>query len=205
MEFSNRGTQPHAPVAEAPATHTALVNKKRFGRSPDDMPQGLRIASVVLLFSVTILLVAVAFSLYFGGANESKYVIGNDLQAVDITSAGSNGSDQIYFGNIKNLNNNFLILDNVYYIPSTTTSSNISLQPLVCQVDVPLDQMIINRSSVNWWENLQNSGKVATAISNYQKANPKGPTCPTTTSATTNSTTTTPTTTTTPATTTTKQ
>ena len=121
------------------------------------MSKWLRIASVVLLFSITVLLVAIAFSFYFGNNDESKYLETGTFQAVDITGGSSNG-DQIYFGNIKNINDKYLVLDNVYYIPPTTSSANINLEPLVCQVDVPFDQMIVNRTSVNWWENLQSSG-----------------------------------------------
>ena len=212
MEFSNRETQPHTPVAEAPVAHTNVVNKRRFSGTPDGMGRGIKLASVVLLFAITILLVAIAFLTYFSGNGEADYVQSKDFQAIDISSGGSNGSsDQIYFGNIKTMNDKYVVLDNVYYIPSTTSATtNITLQPLVCQVDVPFNQMIINRSSVNWWENLQGSGKVATAITNYQKNNPKGPSCPTTptttspTTTTTTPTTTPTTTTTTPTTTTTK-
>jgi hypothetical protein len=91
---------------------------------------------------------------------------------------GSSSSDQIYFGQIKVIDTNYLILDDIYYIPATgSTTSNITLQPLVCQVDNPYNQMVISTSSVNWWENLQNSGKVAQSILSYQKQNPNGANC----------------------------
>jgi hypothetical protein len=48
--------------------------------------------------------------------------------------------------------------------------------------------MVINRSQVAFWENLQDSGKVVQAIKKFQQQNPNGPDC-TATSSSTNSTT----------------
>jgi hypothetical protein len=140
--------------------------------------KGFRLASVLLLFCITILLLATIFLVHYGPADETKYVDTNDFQAVDINVGGSSSSDQIYFGHVKALNSNFVVLDDVYYIPTTSTSSSITLEPLICQVDAPFNQMVVSRSSVNWWENLQPTGKVATTITSYQKNNPNGPTCP---------------------------
>src|ERR1019366_8947768 len=95
---------------------------------------------------------------------------------VDVSVGGSNG-DQIYFGNLKALNGSYMVLQNVFYIPSSSSSSNITLEPLVCQIDAPYNQMVINRASVNWWENLQSSGKVAQAVTAYEKS-AKTPSCP---------------------------
>jgi hypothetical protein len=56
--------------------------------------------------------------------------------------------------------------------------------------------MVINRSQVAFWENLQDSGKVVEAIHTFQQQNPKGPNCSAATNSTstpTNTQTTTPT------------
>jgi hypothetical protein len=39
--------------------------------------------------------------------------------------------------------------------------------------------MVINRSEVEFWENLKSDGQVAKAVAQYQKANPNGQTCST--------------------------
>lgn len=183
MDFSNRSTQHASHAANTPSTSGDSAGSSTGGRNrssslPDNMSKWLRIASVVLLFSITILLIAVAISLYTGGNSESKYLQKDKFQAVDISVGGSSNSDQIYFGNIKQISDKYFVLDNVYYIPSSNSSSNITLQPLVCQVDKPFNRMVVNRTSVNWWENLQSDGQVAKAIASYQKSNPNGPTCP---------------------------
>jgi hypothetical protein len=178
MDFTNRGTpQAHVPSVDSSAATTAgnhvkKEDKKKRGVSA---PAWLTAIGIVCL---AILLLATLIVLAFGGNNQSKYINSNDYQAVDISVGGATAGDQIYFGNLKAINSTYFVLDNVFYIPTTSTSStSISLEPLVCQIDQPVNQMLINHTSVNWWENLQNSGKVAQAITNYEKSNPSSPAC----------------------------
>lgn len=130
-----------------------------------------------------ITIVAVLFGAWtiFGYNMESWIVRGSSIQAVDITIGGSNNPDQVYFGKITQINDKVIVLDNVYFIPSSTSGANIQLEPLVCQVHKPFNQMVLDRHSVNWYENLQPSSQVAKAITNYEKANPdkNNPSCPT--------------------------
>ena len=183
MDLSVRNGQQHNAATSAPASSTGMDSspRNRSSRSGKlfEGSKLIRVLYVVLLAGIAILLIAISFSFVFGTNPESKYLNTKDFQAVDISVGGSTTGDQIYFGNVKSINNNYLVLDNVYYIPTSTTStSNVTLEPLVCQIDEPFDQMVINRSSVNWWENLQAGSKVSTSIASYEKTNPKGPTCP---------------------------
>jgi hypothetical protein len=184
MDLSVRNGQQHNSATGAPGSNSGMdvsAPKSRSGRSGGMFESNklMRILYAVLLVGVAVLLVAISFSFVFGANPESKYLNTKDFQAVDISVGGSTTGDQIYFGNIHTLNSNYVVLDNVYYIPTSTTStSNVTLEPLVCQIDEPFDQMVINRSSVNWWENLQPGSKVSTSIASYEKSNPKGPTCP---------------------------
>ena len=165
----------------------------------------LKISELILLFTGTILVVAILFGIYQGGPTESKYVDTSKFQAVFLNGGVSNGSViySDYFGHITALNNQFLVLSDVYLITSnnssatntqtnnSSSSSQLQLIKLGCQqLHAPYDQMIINRSQVSFWENLQNSGQVVKAIIAYQKANPNGPNCSVSTPTTTNSTTT---------------
>ena len=143
-----------------------------------DLNKWARVGGVFLLFALTVIVVASIFLIHYTNTDQWKYVNTNEFQAVDVSVGGSSSGDQIYFGQIKDIDTNYLILDDIYYIPATSSStSNITLQPLVCQVDNPFNQMVISLTSVNWWENLQNSGKVAQSILSYQKANPNGADC----------------------------
>jgi hypothetical protein len=189
MDLSVRNGQQHSAATGTPVSGTGIdgSSKNRSNRS-GKLFEGnklIRVLYVVLLAGIAVLLIAISFSFVFGSNPESKYLNTKDFQAVDISVGGSTTGDQIYFGNIKSLNGNYLVLDNVYYIPTSTTStSNVTLEPLVCQIDEPFDQMVINKSSVNWWENLQSGSKVSTSIASYEKSNPKGPTCPKSTTTT---------------------
>ncbi len=140
-----------------------------------------KILGVVILFGVAILVAALAVGFsHVGNSNESKYINTGKYQAVFL----NNG--QVYFGKIQSMNTQYLNLTSVYYLTqasatgtsSTSSDSNYTLVKLGCQqIHDPIDQMLINRSQVTFWENLQDSGKVATSIKSFMKQNPNGPDC----------------------------
>lgn len=132
------------------------------------------------------LVLAVIWILINGGNSkaESSYVDNSKLQAVFLTN------DQVYFGHITDLNNRFVSLTNIYYLQTqnsgstaatTTTANNVSLVKLGCELHKPYDRMVINRSEVEFWENLQSDGQVANAVKQYQQNNPNGQKCSNTT------------------------
>lgn len=193
MEWMNRGARPSAPASGQPVANGAPVqhqgqSKSNGGFSP------MKLATVVLLFSGSILLVAIASFFALGGnkvASQDKYVDSKNMQAVFL-----NGG-QVYFGNINTLNDQFVKMSNIYYLrvnqtvqPNGSNSSNqdISLVKLGCELHGPKDQMVINQSQVIFWENLKSDGQVAKAVADYVKQNPNGQQCNTT--STTNSSTT---------------
>jgi len=147
----------------------------------------LRIALVTLLFSLTVIMLGIIGLFYLGSSKEYKYVNTDVYQAVFLTN------DQVYFGHIKALNGNYVDLQDIFYLnnqntqgttPAKTTTTNLSLVKLGCEVHGPSDEMIINRSQVNFWENLRSNGQVTTAIKTWIKDNPKGQVCSTTTDST---------------------
>lgn len=139
--------------------------------------------TVALLFSITILIVAVAFSIFFGGpASEFKNVDKSKYQAVFL-----NGG-QVYFGKINNLNAQFMGVSDIYYLrvnqqvqpdqqQTKTAANDISLVKLGCELHGPSDSMVINREQVIFWENLKDEGQVAKAVADYKKQNPEGQKC----------------------------
>lgn len=187
MDFQNRGTQQHSQVAAAQTASGApgMVGStgKHRGRDKGSLDKWVRIFTVVLLFSVTIIAIGVLISLYNGGNQEGKIVNTNGFQAVDVNIAGTSATDQVYFGHIKSITSKYLEIEDVYYIPTSSTGTNLTLQPLVCQFDSPYNQVIINTQNLTWWENLQSTSTVTKTITSYEKANPKGPTCPTNSSS----------------------
>lgn len=176
MDFSNRNAQSNP--APAPAVHSAANGST--GRKKSDKGRAWRIAYMLLLAAVVILIVAVTILIASGPKSEDSYVDTSKLQAVFLNTG------QVYFGNIKSLNKNYFVLTNIYYLQtanngsSTTSSSsntNVTLVKLGCELHQPYDQMVINRASVTFWENLNSGGQVATAVATFQKDNPQGQKC----------------------------
>lgn len=184
MDFTGRGSQPQTRDAVTPAAGTTSGNGNQL-KKPKAPVAGkwFKLATIILLFSTTALVVALVFLLYFGNNDEGKHVDTKKYQAVFL----NNG--QVYFGNIKDLNRRFIDLQNIYYLQTsqngaatnTTTSAatNVSLVKLGCELHSPYDEMVINNDQVIFWENLQDSGQVVKAIAQYKQQNPKGQNCST--------------------------
>jgi hypothetical protein len=144
---------------------------------------------MVLLFSGTVLVLALATLLYFGGPKEGDNVDKNKQQAVFL----ANG--QVYFSKIKSINDKYLVLNDIYYLnvnqqvqpdqkkEGEQSQSSISLVKLGCELHGPVDQMVVNRQQVTFWENLKDEGQVAKAIGEWKKQNPNGQQCQTATNS----------------------
>jgi hypothetical protein len=150
-------------------------------------PGWLRAATVVLLFSLTILAIGVTSLFYFGREREAHYVDETKVQAVFLTNG------QVYFGAITDINTEFIDLQDIYYLNSQQADStteqaqqptNFSLVKLGCELHGPTDQMLINRDQVSFWENLTDDGKVTKAIAEWRTQNPDGQKCDNTTGST---------------------
>src|SRR5665213_2142706 len=168
------GTKPTSAGSTVPPAQQ--VNTHHRGNQSGS--RVLRVITVILLFSVTILLIAIAFSIYYGASAETKLVNTKDFQVVDVAGSGLAAPNQVYYGAIKTITDKYVVLNNVYYALPGSTATKLTIAPLSCQTGKPYDQVIINRPSLNWWENLQPSGAVTTDITNYVKANPSSQPCP---------------------------
>lgn len=180
MDFIGRsgqegpGRAPGNPVHDVKAT---AVSRKRAKSL-----RWLRLATVALLFSATILSVAVLISLVlFNNKPESRLVYKDKMQVVVI------GEQQVpYFGKIVEINNRYVRLRDIYYFRVTkpiqpenpNQSQDISLVKLGCELHGPFDEMVIRRDSVIFWENLKDDGQVAKAIKTFREQNPGGQKCP---------------------------
>ncbi len=178
MDFSNRSTQPQTA---APVARPTTVGGSGAGKNnKSDRSKLLRIAGVGAVTLVAILLVAVTLVVVRGGSinDEQKYVDSSKLQAVFLNTG------QVYFGKITTLNNKYFVVDDIYYLQTSSASdkaaaanTSVSLVKLGCELHSPRDEMVINRAQVTFWENLQATGQVAKAVATFQKANPSGQKC----------------------------
>lgn len=177
MDFrqSSQTNQARPTVSGAAPVSSEHKQEKDSGYKKRRNSNWMGIITAVLLIGVAILIAAIALA--FTGSkndNEFKYVNSSKYQAVFL----NNG--QVYFGNIDNLNDQYVRLTNVYYLTQSgdSTSSNYSLVKLGCQqIHDPLDEMVVNRAQVTFWENLSNDGKVVKSIEQFKQQNPKGPDC----------------------------
>jgi hypothetical protein len=196
MDFLRRNANDHQPQATRPtgnqATSSASVAKENNNRlDARHEPRWLRIIFVGLLFSVTILALAIALLLYTGKDKEAHFIDNDKNQAVFLTNG------QVYFGKITGINDKVVDLQGIYYLNSqqqpdtanknATQQTNFSLVKLGCELHGPADQMVINRDQVSFWENLKSDGKVAKAIEQFKSQNPNGQTCSETSNSTTQS------------------
>jgi len=192
MDFLHRNAnnQPQTtrPASNQTGSTASGVNDTKKARLDHEEPRWLRIIYVALLFSITILALAIAGLIYIGKDKEAKYVNTDLNQAVFLTNG------QVYFGKITNISDQYLSLTNIYYLNSQqqedgntqnqNQQTNFSLVKLGCELHGPADQMIINREQVSFWENLKTDGKVTKAIDQWKSQNPNGQTCTDTTNST---------------------
>jgi hypothetical protein len=152
----------------------------------------IRFELFTVIVGSALLLAAVSLYLAFGPSvkSEASRVDTTKYQAVFLNGGVTSGSVSYstYFGHVTKLTGSYMVLDNVYYLTDQSSSSSSSSSPqlvkLGCQqLHSPYDEMVINRSQVAFWENLQTSGKVVQAIQSYIKQNPNGPNCSQTSSS----------------------
>jgi len=171
--------QTGAAVAQPPTEPPAP--KKSLLRGDDETPKWLRVITVILLFSLTVVVVGILGLIHYGNVNENKLVDTGKYQAVFLTN------NQVYFGKIKAINSKYVDLQDIFYLnnqstqgsttSSSSTNTNLQLVKLGCEVHGPYDEMVINTDQVTFWENLRDNGQVVTAIGTWQKQNPNGQTC----------------------------
>lgn len=193
MEFMSRG-RGQAPAPQT-ATGTTLNGDSSGHRGKKRGESGLsRYLFLVLVGGIGIILVFLIISLLTGnGRNtgQSKYVDESRYQAVFLNN------NQVYFGKITKLNNDYMLLDDVFYLQvnqtnnvqpgqSANNNNNLVLQKLgKGELHSPDDTMIINTSQVTFWENIKNDGKVVEAINKYNE-NPDAASQPANTNTNTN-------------------
>ena len=177
MDFSNRNTQPQAAAPGAQATAAGPSGGHKKGKS--EQSKLTKVAVLVATLLMAIVLIAIIAALVKApNSKESGYVDSSKLQAVFLNTG------QVYFGNLKTVNNRYFVLTNIYYLQtansgngSSNANTNVSLVKLGCELHEPFDKMVINRDQVTFWENLQDGGQVAKAVSTFEKQNPNGQKC----------------------------
>jgi hypothetical protein len=180
MDFSSRGAHRPGvqPTAAAPVNNSNVNgSNKKLGKFRDSRYSS--ILWLILIASVAVLVIALILAaITKSSGNEASYVKKDNYQVVAFTDK------QAYFGKIKAITSNYLVLDDVFYLQDnngtnqgSSGSTNSTLVKRGCEIHRPQDRMVIYRDQINFWENLENNGKVAEAIKQFKQQNPKGQDC----------------------------
>lgn len=183
MDFTGRGSQPAQP-ASTPQYGTngpAAANNAKKSSKSGKQKNLMRWGGGLLGLLVVALVVAVIVVIGLGGRKaEAGYVDDTKMQAIFLQTG------QVYFGKVQELNSKYFVVSNIYYLQTSSTGTsttqqtadtNVSLVKLGCELHAPIDQMVINRDQVTFWENLKEDGQVAKAVATFQKENPDGQKC----------------------------
>lgn len=180
MDFRQMNSTPVSKPEPAQTGGDSAAPTGKRKRFNSKMPQWLNVLNVVILFGIAALLVLLALLIARGGStNEGNLVDKTKYQAVFL----NNG--QVYFGNVTAVTKDYVRLNNIYYLTQNgaaadtqTSNGDYTLVKLGCQqIHYPYDQMVVNRSQISFWENLNADGKVAKSIEEFKKQNPNGPDC----------------------------
>lgn len=175
MDFNRNTQQPGV----SPSAHTATAASARKNDKSSNGNKWGKLGLIALVVGAAVLLLGLvgAAAASGGKSSEAKFVDNSRLQAVFLSTG------QVYFGNIKELTEDYFVVDNIYYLQTSNTgteanaNTSVSLVKLGCELHSPKDQMLINRSQVTFWENLNETGQVATAVKTFQDQNPDGQKC----------------------------
>lgn len=167
---------------QAPAQ--PAMRQDMMGQGEMAAPQGGSKMPWVVLAVVVIVLVVLGVlfrNQLFKGAGSmggTPAAGSSGFQAVFLTNG------QVYFGKLTNVDGNYPVLTDIYYLQvgpqqgsgtATTAPSqqSISLVKLGQELHGPVDEMHISRSQILFYEDLKSDGSVVKAIQAY-KANPTG-------------------------------
>lgn len=173
MEYNNSIlNQPPQPSVGRPGKVSAPGGKRRKRG-----PNWLNGITMTLLISVALLIGGMIFIVSTSrNKSEMDLVDSSKFQAIFLDGG------QVYFGKVKSMNNDYLVLNNVFYLRvgeqgQEAANKDVSLSKLGCELHGPQDQMVITRTSISFWENLKDDGQVTKAIAEFEKQNPNGQKC----------------------------
>lgn len=142
------------PVATA-APHAAATQRSKHSRVAMKSRRPLWLAALVV--AVVVLLLGGWFMINRTGA--AGAIESDKYQAVFFTN------DQVYFGKLSQVNDEYMRLKDIYYLqskttsdktsPQTATQSDVTLIKLGNEIHGPEDQMIIPKDQIRFFENLK--------------------------------------------------
>lgn len=77
-------------------------------------------------------------------------------------------NNQIYFGRLKNISSDYLILSDVYYVKVKEDGAGQLVKLGMGEPHGPKDEMVINQDQILFWENLKFDSPVVKTIQSIQ-------------------------------------
>ena len=132
--------------------------------------------AVMLVVAAIVIVVATLLSVLWYQSTMGANIDSSKFQAVFFTNG------QVYFGKLQTLNGNYMKLTDIFYLQTKTTdasgnpqatsaqgTNDVQLIKLGNEIHGPVDEMIISKDQMLFFENLKSDGKVAQSIEKYQK------------------------------------
>lgn len=125
---------------------------------------------IIIAVSLAVLLIAIGSVstsfltnfLKYDRYNKQDFINPDTYQAVFLTN------DQIYFGHLRNISSEYLILSEVYYVKINKDGAGQLVKLGAGEPHGPQDKMIINQDQVLFWENLTFDSPVVKTIQSVQ-------------------------------------
>jgi hypothetical protein len=170
MDFAPTNKANERPEAERIAR--PINNQPSMGNQSNKAAHPRKMKKLIAAILAIIIVVGAGLML-FNSMRSSLAINKGEYQAVFLTNG------QVYFGKLQTINNDYLVLNNIYYLQvqqsvqdgktTTTTDQNqAQLVKLGNELHGPEDQMQISSKQVLFWENLKTDGKVAQSIAKYK-------------------------------------
>jgi len=119
------------------------------------------LAVLVILVGAMTVLTMVKWQKY-DRYDKKDFIDQSTYQAVFLTN------DQIYFGHLKNISSDYLILSDAHYVKVNEEGDAQIVKLGVVEPHSPQDKMTINQDQVLFWENLKASSPVIETIKKLQ-------------------------------------
>lgn len=129
--------------------------------------------SIIIVLSFAVLVLAASIGIYsannffwdnrYNKYDKNEFIDQSTYQAIFLTN------NQTYFGHLRDINENYLILSDVYYVKiNKETDESILVKLGIIEPHGPNDSMTINKDQVLFWENLRPDSQVIKTIENIQ-------------------------------------
>jgi len=149
------------------------VNVNNSGRHGKTKKNKMKLVTIVI--GVVLAIAILAFGgLFLYRSSTGSNIDGDKYQAVFLTNG------QVYFGNLHPLNSEYMKLTDIFYLQAKTTdstnpqettdktTSDVQLIKLGNEIHGPIDEMVISKNQILFFENLKKDSKVSSSIVKYK-------------------------------------